>query len=176
MVFIWYLHKSYNGGKYEAERIIHRFSWGNMDLCLSLQSKLIISEKMKKNPKIVPLCDAVLFNDVEMFNRLINEGVDINERDYNGVTALWYAAQQGHYELAKILIEHGADLEVKDKYGNTPLWKAVFFSKSFPSGEIIKLLVDAGADVRAENNYGISPLEMAKDSTNFPYLDFLEKK
>lgn len=21
MVFIWYLHKSYNGGKYEAERI-----------------------------------------------------------------------------------------------------------------------------------------------------------
>lgn len=131
---------------------------------------------MKRKEKNIPLCDAVLFNDYDMFKQLINDGVDVNEKDYNGVTALWYAAQQGHCEMAKLLIEHGADLEVKDNYGNTPLWKAVFFSKSFPSGEIIKLLVDAGADVRAENNYGISPLEMAKDSADFPYLDILEKK
>jgi len=131
---------------------------------------------MKRKEKNVPLCDAVLFNDYGMFIQLIKDGVDVNEKDYNGVTALWYAAQEGHYEMAKILIEHGADLEVKDKYGNTPLWKAVFFSKSFPNGEIIKLLVDGGADVRAENNYGISPLEMAKDSADFPYLDMLENK
>ena len=81
---------------------------------------------MKSKPKIVPLCDAVLFNDMDMFHKLINEGVDINERDYNNLTALWYAAQCVRYEMAKILIEHGADLEVKDPYGNTPLNTAVY--------------------------------------------------
>ena len=29
-------------------------------------------------------------NDIDMFQKLINEGVDINERDYNNLTALWY--------------------------------------------------------------------------------------
>ena len=129
---------------------------------------------MKQKPKTVPLCDAVLFNDIDMFQKLINEGVDINERDYNNLTALWYAAQCVRYEMAKILIEHGADLGVKDPYGNTPLNIAVYWYKKDPDGKLIKLLVDAGADVNAENNYGISPLEAARTTGDFPYLDMLE--
>ena len=131
---------------------------------------------MKKNPKIVPLCDAVLFNDIDTFQRLINEDVDINEKDYNNLTALWYAVQCVRYEMAKILIEHGADLEVKDKYGNTPLFTAVYWYKKDPGGRLIKLLVDAGADVNAENSHGNSPLDLARMIGDFPYLDFLEKK
>ena len=129
---------------------------------------------MKKNPKIVPLCDAVLFNDIDTFQRLINEGVDINEKDYNNLTALWYAVQCVRYEMAKILIEHGADLEVKDKYGNTPLFTAVYWYKKDPGGRLIKLLVDAGADVNAENSHGNSPLDLARMAGDFPYLDMLE--
>ena len=129
---------------------------------------------MKQKPKTVPLCDAVLFNDIDMFRKLINEGVDINERDYNNLTALWYAAQCVRYEMAKILIEHGADLEVKDKYGNTLLYEAVYRYKRAPDGKLIKLLVDAGADVNAENNYGVSPLGLARMAGDFPYLDMLE--
>ncbi len=180
MVSLWYLYGIYIGatteGNTRQKEFSHRFSWGNMDLCLSLQSELIISEKMKKNPKIVPLCDAVLFNDIDMFHRLINEGVDINERDYNNLTALWYASQECRYEMAKTLIEHGADIEVKDKIGNTPLFTAVYWYKKDPGGRLIKLLVDAGADVNAENNHGNSPLDLARMAGDFPYLDFLDKK
>jgi ankyrin repeat protein len=111
-----------------------------------------------------------------MFHRLINEGVDINERDYNNLTALWYASQECRYEMAKTLIEHGEDIEVKDKIGHTPLFTAVYWSKKATGGRLIKLLVDAGADVNAENNHGNSPLDLARMAGDFPYLDFLDKK
>ena len=129
---------------------------------------------MKQKPKTVPLCDAVLFNDIDMFQKLINEGVDINERDYNNLTALWYATQQSHYEMAKKLIELGADLKVTDKHGNTPLSIAVYWYKNDPDGKLIKLLVDAGADVNAVNKNGVSPLGLARMIGDFPYLDMLE--
>ena len=130
---------------------------------------------MKREQKIEQLCIAVTFNDFDDFLQIIKEGYDINERDCYGVTALWYAAREGRYEMARILIEHKADLEVKDKYGNTPLSNAVFSYKIVPDGKLIKLLVDAGADVNSENNYGVSPLGLAKTIGDFPYLDILEK-
>ena len=180
MVSLWYFNGIYiratTEGNTRQKEFSHRFSWGSLDFCLLLQIELIISGKMNREPKIVPLCDAVLFNNIDMFQQLINEGVDVNERDYNNLTALWYAAQEGRYEMARILIEHKADLEVKDKYGNTPLSKAVYWYKEVPDGKLIKLLVDAGADVNSENNYGVSPLGLAKTIGDFPYLDILEKK
>ena len=120
---------------------------------------------MKKNPKIVPLCDAVLFNDVEMFNRLINEGVDINERDYNNLTALWYASQECRYEMAKTLIEHGADIEVKDKIGNTPLFTAVYWYKK---------AANAGHAI-AMNNLGIA-IRDGKRQYQLPLFGFFGEK
>ena len=131
---------------------------------------------MKRQLKIVPLCDAVLFENTDLFLKLINDGVDVDERDYNNLTALWYAAQEGCYEMAKILIEHNADIEVKDRFGNTPLSNAVYDHRKVHNGQLIKLLVDAGADVNAENNYGVSPLKLAKTLADFPYLDLLENR
>lgn len=131
---------------------------------------------MKRQLKTVPLCDAVLFENIDLFLKLINEGVDVDERDYNNLTALWYAAQEGCYEMAKILIEHNADIEVKDRFGNTPLSNAVYCHSQVHNGQLIKLLVDAGADVNAENNYGVSPLKLAKTLADFPYLDLLENR
>ena len=81
----------------------------------------------KKRPdKIVPLCSAVLDGDYESFIHLIEQGVDVDEKDYNGLTALGYASRDGKYEMLKILVKHGADLEVRDPYGNTPLSEAVY--------------------------------------------------
>ena len=44
MVFIWYLYGIYiratTEGNTRQKEFSHRFSWGNMDFCLSLQSKI----------------------------------------------------------------------------------------------------------------------------------------
>lgn len=130
-----------------------------------------------KNPKFVPICEAVISNDMDLFMKFINEGCDVNERDYNNVTALWYAASNGRYEMAKILVEHNADIEARDEFGCAPLSKAVFYFKLVPDGKLIKLLVDAGADIKAENYYGVSPISLAHTIMGFPpeYIDILEK-
>jgi hypothetical protein len=45
--------------------------------------------------------------------------------EYDGWSALHWAARNGHVETAKMLIDHGAILEQQDMRGNTPLeWAA----------------------------------------------------
>lgn len=131
-----------------------------------------------KNPKFVPLCEAVIKNDMDSFVKILNEGCDVNEKDYNDVTALWYASSNGRYEMAKMLVEQNANLEARDKFGCAPLSKAVFFFNLVPDGKLIKLLVDAGADPFAQNYYGVSPVSLAHNIMGFPqeYIDILEEK
>lgn len=138
-----------------------------------------MKKKLKNNsPKFVPLCDSVISNNITLFMKLLNEGCDVDERDYNNVTALWYAASNGRYEMAKALLEHNADIEARDNFGCAPLSKAVFYYDLVPDGKLIKLLVDAGANVNAENNYGISPISLAHNIMGFPQeiIDILEKR
>lgn len=131
-----------------------------------------------KNPKFVSLNESVAYNDKEAFMKLINEGCDVNERDYTNNAALWCACEFGRYEMAKVLLEHNAEIEARDTFGCTPLFRAVFHFKLVPDGKLIKLLVDAGADVNAENYYGVSPISLAHNIMGFPqeYIDILEKK
>ncbi|MHC4536722.1 MAG: ankyrin repeat domain-containing protein [Planctomycetota bacterium] len=44
----------------------------------------------------------------EIAELLINAGANINERDGNGRTPLWYAEQAGYTEIAEMLRKHGA--------------------------------------------------------------------
>lgn len=137
---------------------------------------------MKKNRRVserntVPICEAVLAKDIALLKELLIHGANINEEDYNGLTAVYYATQNGEYEMTKLLIENGADFEVRDPYGNTPLSNAVLYYKKTDSGDkLIKLLIDAGADINAQNDYGVSPLSLAQTIAGFPYLSLLNKK
>lgn len=133
----------------------------------------------KNAPKHVPLCDAVIHNDLKEFNELIASGVDVDERDYNNLPALFYACQNGQYEMAKSLIQNGANIEIKDRFGKTPLSMAVFrynVNNSVSDGKLIKLLIDAGADINAKNIAGVSPLSLARTIAGFPFLDLFEQK
>ena len=129
-----------------------------------------------KQRKVVPICEAVLAKDMALLKELLIHGADINEKDYNGLTAIYYATQNGDYEITKLLIENGADYEVRDPYGNTPLSNAVFYYKKNSDGSLIKLLIDSGADKNAKNDYGVSPLSLAHTIAGFPYLSLFDGK
>ena len=132
----------------------------------------------KNASKHVPLCDAVIHNDLKEFNELIASGADVNERDYNNLTALWYSTQDGRYEMTEKLINKGADIEATDRFGNTPLSNAVFYynqSEEALSGKLLELLLDAGADMNAKNVAGVSPLSLARTIAGFPFLDLFEQ-
>jgi ankyrin repeat protein len=56
---------------------------------------------------------------IEAVNILLAAGVDINQRDKSGQTALYGAALWGWNDLVKTLAAHNADLAVKDLRGRT---------------------------------------------------------
>ena len=87
--------------------------------------------------------------NLEVLDALINEGVDINKKDYDGWTALMTAARYNvNAEVTNALIEAGADVNAKNNDGWTALMLAVRYNENF---EVINALIKAGADVNARD-------------------------
>jgi ankyrin repeat protein len=55
--------------------------------------------------------------DLVGLRKLLKKGVDVNCRDKDGRTPLYFAAYQGHSQIVDALIEKGAHLEIKDNEG-----------------------------------------------------------
>jgi ankyrin repeat protein len=67
----------------------------------------------------------------------------------NGMTALHYAAQAGHFDVADVLIRYHSDVNALDHRGGSALMEASHGGpwKSEPAEEIIQLLLDHNAQV-----------------------------
>ena len=52
-------------------------------------------------------------------------GIDINQTDPDGATALLYATFNGHYDTAALLLAKGANPNLADQYGRTLLYAAI---------------------------------------------------
>lgn len=43
---------------------------------------------------------------------------DVNHKNANGQTSLFYACSKNNIPMARLLLENGAQVNVQDKYGN----------------------------------------------------------
>lgn len=77
----------------------------------------------KKNMTLEVLIDAVIENDVEVVNEILNRGFNPNQfLDAARVTPLHFAAQNGALEVIPLLVEAGADIcACTQPEGQTPL-------------------------------------------------------
>ncbi len=71
--------------------------------------------------EIYSFIEAADRGDVKAVNSYINKGVNINCRDANGGTPLFYAANNSHLEVIKTLLYYGADPNIGTMDGFTPL-------------------------------------------------------
>jgi len=85
-----------------------------------------------------------------------------------GMTALLYAAREGHMEAVKALVESGADINQQSADKFTPLVEALVNGHL----DVAKYLVDKGADVKLASVSGLTPLYAVIDVQWAPHVWF----
>lgn len=107
----------------------------------------------------LPLHNAILQRDLDLLDRLLREGVDLQAEDQGGRTALHVAAAEGYLEACRYLLQRDSGLSSKcTKAGNTPLHRAAAYGHA----SIITLLHSVNSSsLNALNKEGATPLSRA---------------
>jgi ankyrin repeat protein len=94
---------------------------------------------------VAPLATAAEKSDRASLRALVEQRVDVNEPQRDGMTALHWAAYHDDLETAKLLVNAGANVKAANRYGVTSL------SLACTNGNVamVELLLDAGADPNA---------------------------
>ena len=107
------------------------------------------------------VANAAMTGDREGVRAFLKKGLDVNEAQGDGTTALHWAAMKGDADVAQMLIYAGANVRATTRLGAyTPLYLA---AKGGHSGVVAALLA-AGADAKALTSNGTTPLMIAAAS------------
>ncbi|KAL7442928.1 hypothetical protein ACHAXM_008618 [Skeletonema potamos] len=88
-----------------------------------------------------PFHAAVVNNHLETARVLLDNGVDVNQTDLDGRTAISAAAKLGLYDMCQMLISYGADVNKRSSRGGpTPFQKA----KKYKHFDVANLLFEFG--------------------------------
>ena len=89
-----------------------------------------------------PLADAAEKMDQTRIQSLLEQSVDVNASQVDGMTALHWVALHDDQKTARLLVTAGADANATNRYGVTPLKLAC----TNGNGPLVELLLEAGAD------------------------------
>ena len=121
----------------------------------------------------VPLRWAAAKGHLEIANRLIEAGADVNCMDSLGIAPVRAAIEKGHSELVARLIKAGAKLDLRDRVtGQTLLHLAALYGHK----SIVETLLKAGADPGTTDVSGRTPLDYACRYGHIQVADLLRQK
>ncbi len=117
------------------------------------------------------MVSAAANGDVHVLQSLLARGLDVNEPDRGGTTALYAASSSGRSQTVSYLIQHGALVNLQNKDGETALHAAALRGHL----ESVKVLLSAGADltIRSDGGKGFSAAETAWAANNSSIAEFL---
>lgn len=144
------------------------------------------------NTAELSLIEAAEAGELEVVEKLLGSGVDVNEQADDQSTALHLAAQEGHVDVARRLIEAGADINAKDDIDQTPgdrarFWKQDKVLELLDSNSILEAArqgdlqtvlaqLESGVDVNHANASGDTALTYAAFMGHAEVVALLIKK
>jgi len=146
-------------------------------LCLASFVLMFVSCQGQPHPK--PATDGTIWSaasvgDLPQVERLLQQGIKVDERDNGGKTPLHYAVQSKNVKLVRLLIERGADVNAKVSGNVTPLMLSV--DMAFGDPEIALELLKAGADVTIQDTGGDSALLIATTESSNEVMEAMLRK
>ncbi|MEP6900855.1 MAG: ankyrin repeat domain-containing protein [Actinomycetota bacterium] len=114
---------------------------------------------------------AVSGDNLEEVKNLIAKGENVNLKDenYNNITPLFLAVENGNAEIAETLLNFGAKINAKDDNKQTPLMRL----DEDASAELVNLLINHGAKVNLFDKDGSNALVLAARSVKPEVLQVL---
>lgn len=107
--------------------------------------------------------------DWEDFQRILNKGGDIWQKDNEGKTLLMYTSEGGNTKILTYLLGKGDNVNARDKNGRTPLMYAAAVGQT----KFVKSLIDYGADFSASDNEGKNVLMYAAENGHEDIVNML---
>lgn len=113
-----------------------------------------------------------LEGDTSLLRKLLDNGAQINELDYDRVPALYYASMRGHNDTVRTLLQNGADVNTEGGEHGNALNTACYtgFKKT------AEMLLSQGADVNALGGEYGTALQAAAFSGNAEIVELLLSK
>jgi ankyrin repeat protein len=104
-----------------------------------------------------PLADAAQHRQKAGVEALLKQHADVNAADFEGMTALMWAAHWNDLEMAQALLGAGANPNVRSAFDDTALYEACVNSNAV----LVEALLKAGADANATHGEGETALMTA---------------
>lgn len=124
--------------------------------------------KLGGNESGVLMCKAAFDGRLDDIKRLVDNGVDPNESDYDQRTAMHLAASEGQMDILEYLVGIKANIMCRDRFNGTPLEDAVRHNFEVRNAPLVqKLLRDHGATLSGEGlTYVVKMCEYAAEGTH----------
>lgn len=106
------------------------------------------------------LHDAAAANEVNLAQRLIQSGADVNGLNEKDEIPLHKASRADAVNMIRFLVEAGGDINAREGDDSTPLHEA---ARSDAEGAVL-VLIELGADINARNGVGDTVLHRAAKS------------
>lgn len=106
----------------------------------------------------------MFISNPEVAQYWLDHGVNIDQKDPSGQSALIGAILHRNFEMASFLLKHSANVNLQDSKGRTPLMHAARLHKN--SKEFVDLLLSYNANVDAKDNEGKTTLMFAARERN----------
>jgi ankyrin repeat protein len=107
---------------------------------------------------------------LEIFQSLFElDSSQVDFKDENGKTLLFFAAEKGFAKLAAFLLSKGVWVNTRDKWNFTPLHEVL-------NKETAEVLIKGGAFLEVKSNIGLTPLQTAVYGLRLEVARFLVSK
>ncbi|MCI5056612.1 MAG: ankyrin repeat domain-containing protein [Flavobacteriales bacterium] len=113
--------------------------------------------------------EAAKNGELDALIKVLDEGLDVNTKNHQGLNLFFWAVSKGHYHLIDPLLERGADPNCVYSKTSAPL---TYLSMNPAKTDLMKKLLKAGANPN-EGEHGSQALFNAILSENLPVIEML---